>query len=140
MIDSKLKGKVLNDLNRKKVQKIYELENNDYSNLTFLTTANSFCDFSRYRKALILFSDIGNGKAKQITNAEVDNIKLFFDAQEKVLKFYGDYSTWMNETRNCLTQGRSIKVKVSNTSEDGLIEIRQIVYPSYREKEISKKL
>lgn len=93
MIDSKLKGKVLNDLNRKKVQKIYELENNDYSNLTFLTTANSFCDFSRYRKALILFSDIGNRKAKQITNAEVDNIKLFFDAQEKVLKFYGDYST-----------------------------------------------
>ena len=46
----------------------------------------------------------------------------------------------MNETRNCLTQGRSIKDKVSNTSEDGLIEIRQIVYPSYREKEISKKL
>ena len=30
---------------------------------------------------------------KQITNADIDNIKLFFDAREKVLKLYSHYST-----------------------------------------------
>ena len=85
------------------------------------------------------------------------NIRLLYDAQQKIIEFYNDYSLMLPEAKQKAKYGRRLKmltpkqmlqrlrialaqVKSGNTSENLLDEIHQIIYSLYRTKEITKKV
>ena len=87
------------------------------------------------------------------------NIEILYKARTEASKFYGDYSSMMSEakTKSKATKGTRLKilmpkqmlprisialaqVKAFNNSEVLLNKIRQIVYPLYQSKQITKKV
>ena len=82
---------------------------------------------------------------------------MLYNARNKALKLFDDYSSMVSEAKNKATKGTRLKiltpkqmfqrlpivlpqVKAGNNSDNLLIEIRQIVYSLYQSKEITKKV
>ena len=82
---------------------------------------------------------------------------MLYEARNKAIKFYDDYSWLVSEAKNKATKGRRLKiltpkqmlqrlpislaqVKAGNKSESSLNEIRKIVYSLYQSKKITKKV
>ena len=82
---------------------------------------------------------------------------MLYKARDKAIKFYNDYSLMVPDAKNKATKTTRVKmltpkqmlqrlpialtqVKASNTSENLLNEIRQIVYFLYQSQEITKKV
>ena len=82
---------------------------------------------------------------------------MLYEARNKVIKFYDDYSLMVSEVKNKATKETGLKiltpkemlqrlpialaqVKAGNNSENLLSKIRQIVYSLYQSKEITKKV
>ena len=89
-------------------------------------------------------------KSKEQKSA-LENIKLFYEPQEAVIKLFNDYFSIVSEAKYKLIQGEGLKiltskqmfwrlttvlaqVKAGNTSENFLNEIRQIIYSLYQAK------
>ena len=87
----------------------------------------------------------------------MQNVESFFDLREKIFVYFRDYYFLLYEAKYKEKYGRSLKiltpkkllqrlpiapaqVNASNTSENLLNEIRQIIYSLYRAKEITKKV
>ena len=91
------------------------------------------------------------------------NLEKFYHSREEVINFFRDYTKMMLETgydgkQNKTEQDRTglkvltpkqllqrlpialAQVKAGNNSKNLLNEIRQIVYPLYQSKEITKKV
>ena len=102
-------------------------------------------------------SEISKGRFKskeQISTLE--NIKLLYESRQAVIKLFNDYSSISFEAKHKVKKGKGLKiltpnqmvqrllitlaqVKACNTSENLLNEIRQIMHPLYRRKEVTKK-
>ena len=104
------------------------------------------------------------GNKNPIQRKTLSNIENHFNARNNVIKFIEDYSSIIfnpkklvkeeqdgkgaNERLKILTPNQMLKrllialaqVKAGNNSESLLNEIRQIVYSSYRSKEITKEV
>ena len=106
---------------------------------------------------------IRKGYKNSVQKKTLSNIENHFNAREKAIKFFEEYSTMVlearrlakeqegtgvNEMLKILTPNQMLKrlpialaqVKAGNNSESVLNEIRQIVYSLYRSKEITKKV
>ena len=87
----------------------------------------------------------------------INNIKNFYESREKVVQLFNDYAKNMSRNIYKSKQGTGLKIltpnqmlkklpivlaqiKAGNNSESLLNEIRQIVYPLYQSKEITKKV
>ena len=85
------------------------------------------------------------------------NIEMLYNARNKAIKFYDDYSSMMSEAKTKATKGTGRKkvtpkqmlqrlpiapaqVKAGNNSESLLSQIRQIVYSLYQSKKITKNI
>ena len=85
------------------------------------------------------------------------NVQNLFDLSKKIITFFRDYSISISGAKCKRKYGEVLKilspkkmvqglpialvqVKVGNTSEKLLNEIRQIIYVLYPEKEITKKI
>ena len=85
------------------------------------------------------------------------NVKKLYESQKKGIKFFGDYTRTVSEAKYKTKHGRSLKiltpkqmlqrlptavalVKASNTSENLLNEIKQMIYSLYRTREIPKNI
>ena len=91
----------------------------------------------------------------------ISNLETFYKSREEVIDFFRDYIEMLSDA-NCdagknETKGKGLKiltpkqmlqrlpialaqVKAGNNSESLLNEIRQIVYPLYQSKQITKKV
>ena len=97
-------------------------------------------------------------KSKEQKNT-LHNIEILYKARTEASKFYGDYSSMISEakTKSKATKATRLKiltpkqmlhrisialaqVKAFNNSEVLLNKIRQIVYPLYQSKQITKKV
>ena len=82
---------------------------------------------------------------------------MLYNARNKAIKFYDDYSSMMSEAKTKATKGTGLKkltpkqmlqrlpiapaqVKAGNISESLLDQIRQIVYSLYQSKKITKNI
>ena len=82
---------------------------------------------------------------------------MLYNARNKAIKFYDDYSSMMSEAKTKATKGTGLKkltpkqmlqrlpiapaqVKAGNISESLLNQIRQIVYSLYQSKKITKNI
>ena len=82
---------------------------------------------------------------------------MLYKAKNEAIKFYDDYYLIMSEAKYRAKKGKGLKiltpkqmlqrlpialaqVKAGNNSESLLNEIRQIVYPLYQSKQITKKV
>ena len=82
---------------------------------------------------------------------------MLYNARNKAIKFYDDYSSMMSEAKTKATKGTGLKkltpkqmlqrlpiapaqVKAGNISESLLNHIRQIVYSLYQSKKITKNI
>ena len=106
----------------------------------------------------LILNEIKRGWRKsEVQKSVLRNIRLLYDAQQKITEFYNDYSLMLPEAKQKAKYGRRLKmltpkqmlqrlrialaqVKSGNTSENLLDEIHQIIYSSYRTKEITKKV
>ena len=89
------------------------------------------------------------------------NIEILYNARNKTIKFYNDYSSMMTEAKYKAkqdeTKGTALKIlaakqmlqklpialaqlKAGNNSENLLNKVRQIVYSLYQSKPITKKI
>ena len=100
----------------------------------------------------------GNKKHRsKVQKNNLYNIEMLYKARNEAIKFYDDYSSMMSEAKYRATKGTGLKiltpkqmlqrlpialaqVKVGNTSESLLNEIRQFVYSLYQSKQITKKV
>ena len=99
----------------------------------------------------------GNPKPKSKDQISViQNVQKFFDLSEKIMIFFRDYSISISAAKYKTKYGglkilspkqmrqrlpiALAQVKASNTTENLLNEIRQIIYYLYQEKEITKKV
>ena len=81
---------------------------------------------------------------------------MLYKAKEEIIKLFDDYTTIVSKAKHEATYGKGLKiltpkqmlqklpivleqVKASNTSENSLNEIRQIIYSFHQAKEITKK-
>ena len=117
----------------------------------------------RQKHYLQYLNIIRKGYKKSVQKKTLSNIENHFNAREKAIKFFEEYSTMVlearrlakeqegtgaNEMLKILTPNQMLKrlpialaqVKAGNNSESLLNEIRQIVYSLYRSKEITKKV
>ena len=95
-------------------------------------------------------------KSEEQINA-IKNIKILYKSREKVFKLFNYYSKIVSEAKYKTKHGEGLKiltpkemlqrlpialaqVKVDNTFENLLNEIRQIIYSLYREREVTKKV
>ena len=86
----------------------------------------------------------------------IKNIETLYESQEKLLKFFNDYSKIVSQAKYKTKCGQGLKklitnqmlqrlpiaisrLKASNTSENLLNEIRQIIHSLYQTKEIIKQ-
>ena len=108
--------------------------------------------------------DLGHIKQRSPKNKSreqektINNMKNLYESREKVIQLFNDYAKNMSENMydskqkgtglKILTPNEMLKrlpialaqIKAGNNSESLLNEIRQIVYSSYRSKEITKKV
>ena len=111
-------------------------------------------DFHKYLNLI----RIGNKTDNQKTT--LANINVFYNARDNAIQFIHDYGRMILEAKNQTLEeqfGKGLKiltpyqmlkrlpialaqVKAGNNSESLLNEIRQIVYPLYQSKEITKKV
>ena len=100
----------------------------------------------------------GNKKHRsKVQKNNLYNIEMLYKARNEAIKFYDDYSSMMSEAKYRATKGTGLKIltpkqmlqrlpialaqiKVGNTSESLLNEIRQFVYSLYQSKQITKKV
>ena len=85
------------------------------------------------------------------------NIEILYQARNKAIEFYDDYSLMMSEAKVKVTKRTGLKilsskqilqrlpialaqVKAGNNSGSLLNEIREIVYSLYQSKQITKKV
>ena len=117
----------------------------------------------RQKNYLQYLNIIRKGYKNSVQKKTLSNIENHFNAREKAIKFFEEYSTMVlearrlakeqegtgaNEMLKILTPNQMLKrlpialaqVKAGNNSESLLNEIRQIVYSLYRSKEITKKV
>ena len=103
-------------------------------------------------------NEISKGRYKsEEQESAVKNIKLPYDSQETVIKWFNDCSSIISETKYRTKHGEDLKiltpkqmlqrlpialaqVKAGNTSENLHNKIRQIIYSLHRAKEIFKKV
>ena len=103
-------------------------------------------------------NEISKGRSKsEEQESAVKNIKLPYDSQETVIKWFNDCSSVISETKYRTKHGEDLKiltpkqmlqrlpialaqVKAGNTSENLHNKIRQIIYSLHRAKEIFKKV
>ena len=103
-------------------------------------------------------NEISKGRSKsEEQESAVKNIKLPYDSQETVIKWFNDCSSIISETKYRTKHGEDLKiltpkqmlqrlpialaqVKAGNTSENLHNKIRQIIYSLHRAKEIFKKV
>ena len=103
-------------------------------------------------------NEISKGRYKsEEQESAVKNIKLPYDSQETVIKWFNDCSSIISETKYRAKHGEDLKiltpkqmlqrlpialaqVKAGNTSENLHNKIRQIIYSLHRAKEIFKKV
>ena len=81
---------------------------------------------------------------------------MLYKAKEEIIKLFDDYTTIVSKAKHEATYGKGLKiltpkqmlqklpivleqVKASNTSENSLNEIIQIIYSFHQSKEITKK-
>ena len=98
----------------------------------------------------------GRHKLKKLKSA-LENIKFFYESPEAVIYLFNDYSSIVSEAKYKSIYGEGLKiltpkqmlqrlpvalvrVKPGKTSGNVLNEIRQIIYPLYRGKEITKNV
>ena len=96
-------------------------------------------------------------KKSEEQKSAIKNIKTFYESREKVFKLFDDYSKIVSEAKYKTKYGEGLKiltpkqiiqilplaltqVKVGNTSQNLLKEIRQIIYSSYQAREITKEV
>ena len=117
----------------------------------------------RQKNYLQYLNIIRKGQKNSVQKRTLSNIENHFNARERAIKFFEEYSTMVlvarrlakeqegtgsNEMLKILTPIQMLKrlpialaqVKAGNNSESLLNEIRQIVYSLYRSKEITKKV
>ena len=100
----------------------------------------------------------GNPKSKSKDHIIViKNVENFFDLREKIIDFFRDHFLLLSDAKYKAKYRRGLKmlspkqtlqrlpialvqVKAGNISTNLLNEIRQIIYPLYRTKEIAKKV
>ena len=100
----------------------------------------------------------GNPKLKSEDQINIiQNIQTLFGLREKIINFFRDYSLLLSEAKYKVKYGTGPKilaskqilqgfpialaqVKIGNTSKNLLNEIRQVIYPLYQAKEITKKV
>ena len=103
-------------------------------------------------------NEISKGRYKsEEQESAVKNIKLPYNSQETVIKWFNDCSSIISETKYRTKHGEDLKiltpkqmlqrlpialaqVKAGNTSENLHNKIRQIIYSLHRAKEIFKKV
>ena len=85
------------------------------------------------------------------------NIEVLYESLEAAIKLFNDYSSVVSEAKHKIEYGKGLKiltpkqmlqrlsialaqVKIVNTSENLLNEIRELIYSLYRAKETSKKV
>ena len=86
----------------------------------------------------------------------MESVKLLYESRKAVIKLFNNYSSIASEAKHKAKYGEGLKiltpkqrlqrlpialaqVKASNTSENLLNQIRQIIYSLYWAKEITKK-
>ena len=180
---------IFKDISNKKLNKIEELNNKiDYDDLDYVVLSKDMeYNFSiekdpisllkaikdgeislkeardRQKNYLQYLNIIRKGYKNSVQKKTLSNIENHFNAREKAIKFFEEYSTMVlearrlakeqegtgaNEMLKILTPNQMLKrlpialaqVKAGNNSESLLNEIRQIVYSLYRSKEITKKV
>ena len=115
---------------------------------------------NRQKNYLHYLNIIRKGNKNSVQKTTISNIENHFNAGESAIKVIEDYGSIILEARKLaredqkgeglklLTPNHMLKrlpialaqVKAGNNSESLLNEIRQIVYSSYRSKEITKKV
>ena len=176
---------IFQDISNKKLNKIEELANKiDYDDLDYVVLSKDMeYNFSiekdpisllkaikdgeislkeardRQKNYLQYLNIIRKGQKNSVQKRTLSNIENHFNAREKAIKFFEEYSTMVLEARKLakeqegtglkiLTPNQMLKrlpialaqVKAGNNSESLFNEIRQIVYSLYRSKEITKKV
>ena len=176
---------IFQDISNKKLNKIEELANKiDYNDLDYVVLSKDMeYNFSiekdpisllkaikdgeislkeardRQKNYLQYLNIIRKGQKTSVQKRTLSNIENHFNAREKAIKFFEEYSTMVLEARRLakeqegtglkiLTPNQMLKrlpialaqVKAGNNSESLFNEIRQIVYSLYRSKEITKKV
>ena len=180
---------IFKDISNKKLNKIEELNNKiDYDDLDYVVLSKDMeYNFSiekdpisllkaikdgaislkeardRQKNYLQYLNIIRKGYKNSVQKKTLSNIKNHFNAREKAIKFFEEYSTMVlearrlakeqegtgaNEMLKILTPNQMLKrlpiplaqVKAGNNSESLLNEIRQIVYSLHRSKETTKKV
>ena len=113
----------------------------------------------RQKNYLQYLNIIRKGYKDSVQRKPLSNTENHFNARERAIKFFEEYSTMVLEARRLakeqegtglkiLTPNQMLKrlpialaqVKAGNNLESLLNEIRQIVYSLYRSKEITKKV
>ena len=94
---------------------------------------------------------------KSKTKKTIEDIKTFYEQRQKVIKLFDNFSRILSKGKYKSKHGIGLKilipkqmlqrlprplaqVKASNTSENLLNEIRQIIYSLYRGKKVTKKV
>ena len=176
---------IFQDISNKKLNKIEELANKiDYDDLDYVVLSKDMeYNFSiekdpisllkaikdgeislkeardRQKNYLQYLNIVRKGQKNSVQKRTLSNIENHFNAREKAIKFFEEYSTMVLEARRLakeqegtglkiLTPNQMLKrlpialaqVKAGNNSESLFNEIRQIVYSLYRSKEITKKV
>ena len=97
------------------------------------------------------------GGNSEVQKCAIKKIKTLYELREKVIKLFDDYSRIVSEATCKTKYGKELKIltpkqmlqrlltalaqlKVGNTFENALSEIRQVIYSLYRAKEITKKV
>ena len=106
----------------------------------------------------LTLNEISKGRFKsKEQKIALENIKLLYESQKAAIKLFNEYSSIASETKHKVKYGKGLKIlspeqvlqrlaialaqeKAGNTSENLLNEIRQIIYPFHRAKEITKKV
>ena len=100
----------------------------------------------------------GNPKSKSKDQISViGNVEKFFELRKKIIDFFRDYSFLLSEAKYKAKYGKGLKllntkqmlqrlpialeqVKAGNTFENSRNEIKQVIHPLYKAKEITKKV